>query len=251
MLKDMKEALTGARKPDLTHVRRAFGVYIARPCEYGCAKGYERANYLRPAGPPADERQRAEPMAADFLRLRAYLRAAKSHIDAAIDALEQHEAGDPTLTDRAGMLAAAYAADTDTMPGAPIGASGLPHIAHAAASVQIAICQAVRYGLLPEDPGRPWDALDMPERHACAPQAPADPHAALRAEIAAAGLPPAPDEALEGRKLVRGRTGGWAGIRSEQQGRDCDDVWLCAGDWSPWWNGTDDKALVLVPKDWI
>ena len=144
-MKDLKEALGSARKADITHVRSGIKRYIARACSYGSAK-YERANFLRPAG---DTR-------ADFERLRAYLRAASSHIDATLDAMELHLANDPQLVDVEGMRRAAYAEDTDAKPGCPVGASGLPHVAHAAASLMMAIEQATVYGLLPTDPGEPW-----------------------------------------------------------------------------------------------
>lgn len=150
-LKDMKEGLTSSRKPDTTHVRRAFLNYVARPCEYGSDK-YERANYRRPTGGEAH----AEPTREDFERFRKYLRAARDHIDETLDAMELHQALDPGLVDVEGMKRAAYAVDTDVTPGAKVGPSLLPHVAPACASLNMAITQAVDCGLLPRDPGTPW-----------------------------------------------------------------------------------------------
>ena len=157
MKKDMKEGLSSNRKPDITHVRVPFMNYTARPCEYGEAK-YERANFLRPTG---DGPHRV-PTAEDFKRFRAYLRALISHAGETLEAMEKHQANDPNLTDVAGMRRAAYAVDTDVTPGAKVGASLLPHIAPACASLNMAITQAVECGLLPRDPGTPWVAGEVP-----------------------------------------------------------------------------------------
>lgn len=152
MSTDQKEALTSGRKPDITHVRGPAMVYIARACEYGNAK-YERANYLR----------KQPTMADDFRRFRAYLRAQQAHTQAVLDAMEVHEATDPSLKDKAGMKRAAFCADTDATPGAKVGASGLPHLCGAGASYNMAVTQAVLSGLLPADPGRPWEVARSPE----------------------------------------------------------------------------------------
>lgn len=122
-------------------------MYNARACEYGSAK-YERANYLR----------QTPSFAEDFARMRAYLRAAVGHVFETLDQMEQHLANDPNLVDIEGAKLAAYAADTDAKPGCPVGASGLPHLAHAVASINMALAQAVQCGLLPADPGRPWES---------------------------------------------------------------------------------------------
>lgn len=148
---DMKESLHVARKADTTHVRRAFQIYTSRPCEYGSDK-YERGNYRRPTGGAVH----TEPTAADFERYRQYLRAARDHIDDTLDAMEAHIALDPRLEDVAGMMRAAYAADTDFAPGAKVGPSLLPHVAHGCASLNMAITQATDCGLIPRDPGTPW-----------------------------------------------------------------------------------------------
>lgn len=144
-MKDMKESLTSGRKADTTHARKSLRVYVARACEYGSAK-YERANYVRPAGGTKE----------NFERLRKYLRATVDHIEDTLTSMERHQADDPNLMDEEGMKRAAYAEDTDAKPGCPVGASGLPHLAHAAASLMMAIEQATHYGLLPADPGQPW-----------------------------------------------------------------------------------------------
>lgn len=146
-MEDMKAALGNGSKPDLTHVRTAIMTYIARACEYGSAK-YERANYMRPT--------KNDTPAENFKRFRSYLRSAYSHIGKTLDRMELHLALDPNLEDTEGMRKAAFAADPDVTPGAKVGASGLPHVAHAGAGLMMAIVQAVLYGLLPEDPGQPW-----------------------------------------------------------------------------------------------
>lgn len=150
-LRDLKEGLSSARKPDITHTRTVTMVYIARGSEYGTAKGYERANYARPM---PDAR-------GDFERFRAYLRAAVSHLNQTLDAMEMHQSQDPHLKDVHGMRAAAFAPDTDEMPGAKVGASLLPHVAHAAASLNMALQQATQCELLPRDPGQPWVKPDL------------------------------------------------------------------------------------------
>lgn len=156
-LKDIKEGLSSSRKPDLTHLRGVFATYTVRPCEYGSDK-YERANYLRATGDgPHDV-----PTAEDFGRFRAYLRAAVGHILSTLDSMERHQAQDPKLEDVEGMKRAAYAVDTDAKPGQKVGASLLPHVANACASMQMAIEQAADCGLIPRDPGTPWrDPLEQ------------------------------------------------------------------------------------------
>jgi hypothetical protein len=157
-LKDLKEAMSGARKADTTHVRRSFQIYTARPCEYGSEK-YERSNFMRRV---SDGNQ---PAKADFERFRVYLRAARDHIDETLESMERHQAQDPQLVDVEGMKRAAYAVDTDAKPGQKIGASLLPHVAPACASLMMAITQATDCGLLPKDPGTPWkDPLEQKMR---------------------------------------------------------------------------------------
>lgn len=153
MLKDMKEGLSSSRKADTTHIRRSFQIYTCRPCEYGTDK-YERANFMRPAAPTNVDMD--VQMRAAFERFRKYLRAARDHIDECLESMERHQSQDPKLTDVEGMKAAAYAVDTDVTPGSKIGASMLPHVAPACASLMMAITQATDAGLLPKDPGTPW-----------------------------------------------------------------------------------------------
>jgi hypothetical protein len=142
-LVDSKAALVPGLKPDPTHVRTPLVNYIGRASEYGNAKGYERGNYQR----------KTESLAEDFRRLRAYLAADMRHKMKCLDAMEAHEAIDPMLEDIEGMKRACYAPDTDD---SPIGPSMLPHLCGAAASLNMALVQAVNAGLLPEDPGQPW-----------------------------------------------------------------------------------------------
>lgn len=158
-LKDMKEAMSTARKADTTHVRRSFQIYTARPCEYGSDK-YERANFMRRVS------EGSEPTKADFERLRVYLRAARDHIDETLESMERHQSQDPNLVDVEGMKRAAYAVDTDAKPGQKVGASMLPHVAPACASLNMAITQATDCGLLPKDPGTPWrDTVPLKVEH--------------------------------------------------------------------------------------
>lgn len=145
-MKDLKESLTSARKPDITHVRSGLMTYTSRAGEWGSVK-YERGNYLRPLETPA----------ADFNRMRSYLRAVVSHVQATLDSMEMHQATDPSLQDVDGMRLACYAADTDITPGSELGASKLPHLCGASASIMMALQQAINAGLLPADPGRPWE----------------------------------------------------------------------------------------------
>ena len=142
-LKDLKEALGARSKPDITHIRTPLMVYGSRACEYGNDK-YERANYLRPVGSTKEA----------FERYRKYLRAGVSHLVAILDEMEWHQANDPDLQDEEGMKRAAFAADTDE--GLKFPASGLPHFAHAVASLNMCITQAVQAELLPPDPHKPW-----------------------------------------------------------------------------------------------
>lgn len=152
MPSDLKEGLSSARKPDLTHVRRVLMTYIARACEYGSER-YQRANFLRPVAGPYD----GTPKPADFERLRSYLRALQSHVTLALDALELHQSTDFALENAEGMKKAAFAEDTDEPPtGSKVGASHLPHLAHAGASLMMALVQATLCGLMPDDPGVTW-----------------------------------------------------------------------------------------------
>jgi len=156
-LRDIKEALSSSRKPDITHMRTPMLVYGARACEYGDKNSggkYIRSNYLRPVW--EEDATEEEIVRESFKRFRAYIRAAVSHGVQILDALERHQALDPELKDIEGMREAAYAEDTDAAPGCPVGASLLPHACGMIASMMMAVTQAVWYGLLPSDPGQPW-----------------------------------------------------------------------------------------------
>lgn len=144
-MKDMKEALTSGRKPDISHVRGPGKVYSCRAHEYGSDK-YERANYVRLSANAADAAR----------NYRSYLASVDRHITAALDAMEYLEAEFPGFEDAplSRLLEAVYAADTDASPSFP--ASTLPHISHAMAGLGMAITKAVRDGILPADPGQPW-----------------------------------------------------------------------------------------------
>lgn len=145
---DQKESLSSGRKPDLTHMRVPTMVYNARACEYGVAKGYARGNFLRPT----------VSLREDFKRLRAYVAACLRHLGAITDAMEAHVALDPELVDDVGMMRAAYCSDEDQDLTGTVGPSGLPHLCGAVASLNMAVTQATRAGLLPADPGQPWVA---------------------------------------------------------------------------------------------
>lgn len=142
---DMKAGLTGRHgaRPKLSILPRAGLVYGARPLEYGDAK-YARGNYHGPA--PA-----ALGTNAAALRVFGYIDAAMRHLSTVGDA------GNKAMG-TGGDLAAAIAAPDDQASGG-FPPSMLPHLAHALASVMLAITVAVDDGLLPEDPGQPWIAL--------------------------------------------------------------------------------------------
>jgi hypothetical protein len=146
-MRDLKEALGSGRKPDTTHVRKTIRTYIARACEYGSAK-YERANFMR-AGDHAT-------VEAEIDALRVYARAAKDHIEEFLEAIERHQSTDPHFADVDGLRVAIYAEDTDSKPDCPVGASGLPHLAHGAASLMMLLTKLTMGKWLPEDPGTPW-----------------------------------------------------------------------------------------------
>ena len=143
--KDLKEALSSFRKPDLSHMRTPFLVYGTRGCQYGDYK-YERSNYLR----------EMETFSEDVERFRGYLTSTLRHVLAVLDSIEYHQANDPSLKDVEALKKAVYAIDLDVKPGDKYGPSKLPHVCGAIASLQMAVVQAVRAGVLPEDPGTPW-----------------------------------------------------------------------------------------------
>lgn len=140
-LRDMKAALSSGVKPDVSHVRSTTMAYIARGCDWGNSPGkYRRANYL----------VRQPDLAADLRRYRAYLAANIRHATHALDLLEQLESQFPDFAGVKPEVAreAVYAADLE---------SGLPSMTGVLASAQMAVQQAVDAGLLPADPGRPWE----------------------------------------------------------------------------------------------
>jgi hypothetical protein len=142
---DMKAGLTGA-KPKLSIVPRALQTYAARPLEYGADK-YARGNYHGP--PPAALGENAA-----ALRLLGYIDAAMRHLTRVSDAVNH------ALGTGGDVRAAVGTVDDDAAGGFP--PSMLPDLAHALASVGLGITCAVDDGLLPADPGRPWDALRPP-----------------------------------------------------------------------------------------
>ena len=149
-MKDLKASLGNGIKPPISHVRGPMKTYIARGCDYGTAKYMVRANFLRPAGVPG--------IRGAFIRLGEYIESVDRHVTAFQDAMERHLSLDPELSDVEGMKTAAYAAD-DSPGNDKVGPSLLPHLAHAAAALNMAITQAVYAGLLPEDPGQPWTVI--------------------------------------------------------------------------------------------
>jgi hypothetical protein len=135
---DMKEGLTNG-KPQLSQLPQAGLVYTARAFEYGCSPTkYERGNYLRPTLDTL----------ADFDRLLSYLDALLRHATKITTEMNRARGcTDQTETD---LRAAAMCIDKE---------SGLPHLCGMMASGMMAIQQAVDAGLIPADPGRPWEKL--------------------------------------------------------------------------------------------
>jgi hypothetical protein len=133
---DMKEGLTNG-KPQLSQLPQAGLVYTTRAFEYGCSPTkYERGNYLRPTLDTL----------ADFDRLLSYLDALLRHATKITTEMNRARGcTDQTETD---LRAAAMCIDKE---------SGLPHLCGMMASGMMAIQQAADAGLIPADPGRPWD----------------------------------------------------------------------------------------------
>ena len=119
-------------KAPLAHVPVALMTYDARAHQYGADK-YLLGNYLRanPEGP--------------LTAALGYSSALMRHVTAFNDSVIRHigEGVGYNVTQEA----AAYAADAE---------SGLPHLAHAAASLGMLIQKLVDAGLLPADPGITW-----------------------------------------------------------------------------------------------
>jgi hypothetical protein len=136
----MKAGLTGA-KPRLTIIPRAALNHLTRGLEYGADK-YRRGNYH--GAPPA-----ALGGDAAALRLLGYLDAAQRHISRVTDAMNR------ALGTGGDLAAAVLTVDDDATAKFP--ASMLPDLSHALASLALGITCAADDGLLPLDPGRPWD----------------------------------------------------------------------------------------------
>ena len=133
---DMKAGLTSSR-PKMSIIGRHAAVYDVRGKEYGADK-YARGNYH---GPPPDG---VTPEA----RVIGYLDALIRHATAITQAYNE------ALGTGGDTRAAIAVADLEASGGFP--ASGLPHLAHLAAGIDIAIECAVQDGLVPADPGQPW-----------------------------------------------------------------------------------------------
>lgn len=135
----MKAAL-GGKKPMLCHVPQALLNYAARAHQYGAEK-YEIGNYLRDASGVDD-----------VSRLLEYISATQRHLAAWADSIVRYLGkGINSVED---LERACYAEDMDTSEGK---GSHLPHAAHAAASIGMAIQQAADRGLMPIDPGKTWE----------------------------------------------------------------------------------------------
>jgi Domain of unknown function (DUF5664) len=133
---DMKEGLIGAR-PKLSILGKYALIAMCRGMEYGAAK-YARGNYH---GDPPTGVQSVD-------RFLGYLDASMRHLTAISQAINvaKGTGGDATT--------ACSVVDDESSSKFP--PSMLPHIAHALASLMIAVEVGVADGLLPADPGQPW-----------------------------------------------------------------------------------------------
>lgn len=138
MLNDMKAGLASTRKPMLSMIPRVAKTYLTRALMYGSVK-YRRSNFYGDAPPGVTP----------ALRLLAYLDATERHISRVTDALNL------AIGTGGDVVAAARTADDDG--GGDFPPSMLPDLAHALASLAIGVLCAVKDGLLPEDPGQPWE----------------------------------------------------------------------------------------------
>jgi hypothetical protein len=130
---DLKAGVGGV-KPQLSHLPLGALTYAARAFQYGSGK-YARGNYRRPT---VDK-------LADFDRLAAYIDASLRHLFAVTTEMEWRR-GNTELTGLHLMTG-----------GYPDAESGLPHLCHALCSLIMAIQQGIDSGILPEDPGTPWE----------------------------------------------------------------------------------------------
>lgn len=131
---DMKAGLING-KPQLSQFPLAAMIYATRAFEYGNSK-YERGNYLRPTVDTL----------ADFDRLLAYIDAGLRHLTKVT--LEMNRVRGCTEMSKVDLMAGAICTDLE---------SGLPHLCGAITSIAMGIQQAVDAGLIPADPGRPWE----------------------------------------------------------------------------------------------
>lgn len=145
---DMKAGLTSSR-PKLSIVPAAGELYQCRAMEYGADK-YARGNYHN--GPPAGVTPAA--------RVMGYVDAALRHLRAVADAYNRES---PVAQGPASLTFGAALAAQDTVASGGFPASGLPHLAHAMASVALAIQCGVDDSLLPDDPGQPWKNGEVTE----------------------------------------------------------------------------------------
>jgi hypothetical protein len=134
---DMKHGLTSSARPKLSIVGRNAQVYTCRAMEYGAAK-YARGNYH---GDPPDGVSKPD-------RMLGYVDAAIRHLTEVAQAVNvaKGTGGDEYVAFRV----------TDDVSGGGFPASGLPHIAHALASLMVLVEVGVQDGILPADPGQPW-----------------------------------------------------------------------------------------------
>lgn len=133
---DMKPP-AGVKAP-LAQVPLALSTYTSRAHQFGAEK-YAVGNYLRESPDGA------------LTMAMGYSSALMRHVGAFNDSIIRHLGGglghEPDATD------AAYAADPE---------SGLPHLAHAAASLGMLIQKLVDLGYLPADPGITWITKEKP-----------------------------------------------------------------------------------------
>jgi hypothetical protein len=148
-LGDMKAGLTSGR-PKLSIVPAAGELYTCRAMEYGDDK-YARGNYH--GSPP----EGVSPAA----RVMGYVDAAIRHLRAVAS---EYNRACGVRTDVSGYDECADALCTpDDVASGGFPASGLPHLAHALASLAIGVQCGVDDGLLPPDPGQPWKNGDVVE----------------------------------------------------------------------------------------
>lgn len=160
---DMKHGLTSAR-PKLSICPADPKNYLTRALEYGAEK-YIRGNYHGDA--PEDVKPHE--------RLLGYLDALERHISPITKAINRGIG----LGHSDEEIHRAILECVDDKASSNFQASGLNHIAHALACLNLFIVCAVNDGILPEDPGRPWnpkgnEALPQKDRpdaepvfHAC------------------------------------------------------------------------------------